>query len=267
MAAAHPNNNVTILVVPGSFVTPPLYDGLIKTIRDQGYDAKAIELLSANDGTRLPAPTTADDAEHIRQDILSILDDPAEPKDVVLALHSYSGVPGSSAVKGLSKADRLSQGKKTSVISIAYMAAFLLPRGKSNRVFMDEHRATPEALPKNGLAGGYMPAMPAEFTPILFGDVDSAEEQQRLAGFLTAHSWDSFDGGATYEAWKDIPSITIIPEQDNIILTNLQEMMFEDAVAAGGKVTRVFVKGAGHVVPVSRPEVVAAELIKLAGLE
>lgn len=270
MAAVHPKNSATVLVVPGSFTTPPLYDGLIKTIRDQGCDAKAIELLSANDGTRLPAATTAEDAAHIRQHILSVLDHPTAARDVVLALHSYGGVPGSSAAKDLSKADRVRQGKTTAVIGIAYMAAFLLPLGTSNRAFVNDHGATPEVLRvvKDGeRVGGYMPAMPPEFTPVLFSDVGSAEEQRRLARFMTAHSCDSFEGGVAYEAWKNIPSITIIPGEDRVIPTDLQEMMYENAVAAGGNVTRVFVEGASHAVPVSRADAVAAELVKLAGLK
>lgn len=264
MASTHPKSKVTILIVPGSFATPPLYDALVKAIRDQGYDAKAVDLLSANDGTRLPAPTTTDDAEHIRQHIISVLDDPTEPKDVVLALHSYSGVPGSSAVKGLSKADRSAQGKNTSVIGIAYLASFMMPLGISNRKFMIQHDAMPEGPFRDGVPGGYLPAIPADYLSLMMGEVESDNERRRLVNAWTLHSSDSFDGGVAYEAWKDIPSVTIIPEEDSIVPTQLQESMYQDALAAGGKVTRAFVKNAGHLLNVSRPDVVAIELVKLA---
>lgn len=81
---------------------------------------------------------------------------------------------------------------------------------------------------------------------------------------MTPHSSDSFDGVVSYEAWKYIPSVLIIPENDAIVPTPLLEVMYEDSVAAGGKVRRLFVEGAGHCVNISRPEFVAEELVKLA---
>ncbi|KAI7773193.1 hypothetical protein LA080_011621 [Diaporthe eres] len=81
---------------------------------------------------------------------------------------------------------------------------------------------------------------------------------------MTRHSSDSFDGVVAYEAWKYIPSVLVIPEHDVIVPMPLLELMYEQSVAAGGKVRRVFVEGAGHCVNVSRPELVAEELVKLA---
>ena len=47
---------------------------------------------------------------------------------MVLFTHSYSGVPGSAAAKGLSKAERVAQNKTTSVLGQIYLSA-LIPKG------------------------------------------------------------------------------------------------------------------------------------------
>lgn len=256
---------VTFLIVPGSFCTPPAYDVLIDKLQGQGYAAWAVELLSANDGTRQPPATGADDAAHIRQAILSVLDDEAAPSDVVLAVHSYGGMPGTSAPQGLGRADRSAQGKHTAVVGLVYMASFLIPLGQSNREFMSAEADVPEAA-RVAVPGGYLPAISPSFMKAIFNDVPLSEEGiiDRYSGAFTRHSSDSFDYKIPYEAWKDIPSVDIIPGNDLIVPTKVQLTMFERAVAAGGKVTKVFVEGAGHAINVSQPELVAAEMIKLA---
>lgn len=257
------NQKASVVIMPGSFTTPPFYDPLVNTLRGQGFDAKAIPLLTANDGSVQPAPTADDDAAHIRQTVTSILDDASNPQDVVLALHSYSGIPGSSALEGLGRAARTAQGKHTAAVGVVYMASFCLPRGQDSRSFLGAHGAMPEAG-RVGNPGGYLPPINPSYLPSIFNDVESGDDVARWAGMMTRHSSDSLDGAVRYEAWKEIPSVLIIPEKDLVVPAKLQEEMYEDAVAAGGKVTKVFVEGAGHSVPATRPELVAAEIAKLA---
>lgn len=253
----------SFIIVPGSFATAPLYDSLVAALRDQGHEARAIDLPSANDGSVLPAPTGEDDAKHIREAVLATLDSETSPSDVVVMLHSYSGVPGSSALKGLSRADRSAQGKTTAVVGVLYLASFVLPLGESNRTWLSARDAMPEPF-KSGVPGGYLPPIDPSFGAFIFNDIKSEELQAKYLAQMTRHSSDSYDGVVSYEAWKEIPSVTVIPENDVIVPTPLQEVMYEQSVAAGGKVRRVFVEGAGHCVNVSRPELVAEELVKLA---
>lgn len=261
MASIKPKTS--FVIVPGSFATVPLYDGLVNVLRKQGHDARAIDLPSANDGSRFPAPTNEDDAKHIRKEVTSNLDSETDPSNVVVLLHSYSGVPGSSAMKGLSKADRSAVGKSTAVIGILYLASFVLPLGQGNRSWMSARDAISEPF-KTGVPGGYLPPIDPAYGAYIFNDLESEEEQARNLALMTRHSSDSFDGVVTYEAWKEIPSVLIIPEKDVIVPTPLLELMYEQAVAADGKIRRVFVEGAGHCVNVSRPEFVAEEVVKLA---
>ena len=182
----------------------------------------------------------------------------------MLSAHSYSGIPGSSALKGLGKDDRTAEGYKTSVVGLLYLGSFVLPLGQSVRGFMVEHEAMPEPY-KTGVPGDYLPPVAAEFAPLIFNDIEDPEDVKKYHGMMSRHSSDSYNGQLSYEAWKYIPSVTLIPEKDMIVPTPLQEIMYEKAIVAGGKLTRVFVEGAGHSLVSTRGDVVASELIKLAG--
>lgn len=252
----------TFLIVPGSFSTPQAYDVLVAQLRSQGYEARATDLLSANDGTRIPPATGEDDVVHIRQQVLAILDSDTHPSDVVVAGHSYGGIPTTSALAGLNRADRSAQGKTTAVTGIVYIASFLIPPGQSNREFMNTEAEVPEPA-RVGVPGGYMPAIDPSFArAFVFNDVESDEAAEAYLGMFTRHSSDSFDFKTTYEAWRDIPSVYLIPGNDLVIPTQLQLTMFERAVAERGKITKVFIEGAGHCLNFTQPKLVAAEMIK-----
>ena len=53
----------------------------------------------------------------------------SEEKDVVLVVHSYSGMPGAEAPKGLGKKDRLEQGLKGGVLRLVFIMAYAMPEG------------------------------------------------------------------------------------------------------------------------------------------
>lgn len=249
-------SNVTFILVPGSFATPALSDKLEASLKIQGHEVKHVALLSANDGTRMPPATTEEDTAHIRAAVLSTLDD--SHRNVVISLHSYSGVPGSSALDGLSKGHRLAAGKDTSVLGIVYIGSFLPTVGQSVRDILGEDMAEPY---KTGLPGNYFPVLPPEMAQFVFNDMDDQAEVAKYYHTLTGHSSDSYGGKCTYAAWKDIESVQIIPERDAIVPVAVQEAMYERALAEGRKVKRVFLEGAGHCVNVSRPQHVVDELV------
>ncbi|KAH8897888.1 alpha/beta-hydrolase [Thozetella sp. PMI_491] len=254
---------LTFVIIPGSFATPASYTRLEAALRQKGQDVQVVGLLSANDGTRRPAPKMEDDAEHIRAAVTSILDSSIDPKNVVMLLHSYSGIPGSSALKGLGKTDRAAEGKATAVVGIVYLGSFLAPLGSSVRDIMGEFDAMPEPA-KTGVPGDYLPVIDKAFIPLLFNDLkDQAEIDEAFAG-MTQHSSDTYSGKLSYEAWKYIPTVQIIPQNDAIVPVPIQEAMHERVKAAGVDVQRVFVEGAGHALNISMPERVAAEMIALA---
>ncbi|KAJ5983039.1 Alpha/beta hydrolase fold-1 [Penicillium waksmanii] len=256
------DNDYAFLLVPGSFATPAAYAKLLDKLRAQGENVEIIELLSVNDGSRQPPATMQDDAAHIRQAVLSILDDPSAPKNVIVAPHSYSGIPTTCALESLNKEARASAGKSTAVTGIIYLASFVLSEGECLRGIMGEFGALQEPL-KTGVPGGYLPPFTPELAQLVFNDLDT-EEALEFLGFMSLHASDSYNGEVSYAAWKDIPSVTVIPSIDIVVPTPMQEAMYERAVKADGKIERVLVEGAGHGLPVSRLDTVIKEMLKLA---
>ena len=60
--------------------------------------------------------------------ILPLLD---AGKDIVLAMHSYGGMPGPVAAKGLSKTERADAGKPGDIIGLIFLSALVAFEGKS----------------------------------------------------------------------------------------------------------------------------------------
>lgn len=50
-------------------------------------------------------------------------------RDVVVVMHSFSGMTGGTALEGLSKEVRSSQNLKGGVVRLIYVVAFLVPEG------------------------------------------------------------------------------------------------------------------------------------------
>jgi hypothetical protein len=255
-------SSTAFVLVPGSFTTTVLMEPLATHLGSQGYDARLVPLLSANDGTVQPPPSMADDAAYIHAEILKALDDAENPRNVVLTVSSYAGFPGTESLKGLTKSARSAEGKSTAVVGMVYAGAFVPPAGASVRGLMRPLGVMPPEI-ADAPAGSYMAPPAPEWANMVFNDLPEAEAARWFATFVN-HSSDSYDGQLTYEGWRDVASVSIIPEKDFIIPTAVQENLFSKAVEAGGKVTRVFAEGASHAVPISQKEKVADVMIKLA---
>ena len=114
----------TILLVPGAWHSPDLYAPMTNLLVAEGYEYIGISLASTGAD---PALENWDpDVELIHKTVLGLLD---QGKDVVLAVHSYGGLVGSEAMKGLGKKQRESEGKKGGVVHLVYICAFFLELG------------------------------------------------------------------------------------------------------------------------------------------
>lgn len=78
------------------------------------------------------------DTEAVRRQLLLI---ETEGKDVVMVNHSYGGIPGAGAARGLSKSTRTKDGKAGGVIGLIYMSAIMVPEGMSLLGFLGGHHA------------------------------------------------------------------------------------------------------------------------------
>jgi hypothetical protein len=131
----------SIVIVPGGWHIPEHFAPTTKLLEEAGYVVYGVRLPSVRDEP--PFPTTHEpDTEAVRNVLLRVLDE--DKKDVLLVMHSYGGIPGGDACKGLSKEDPTKEGKTTAVIQLVWIAAFAVQEGES----LEDARQNP--LPETG---------------------------------------------------------------------------------------------------------------------
>jgi hypothetical protein len=115
----------TIVGVPGAWHTPEAYGSVFKLLESSGYPTIGLPLPSV--GAPIPLTDRSEDVKSIRQCLTTLVE--VEEKEVVLVLHSYSGMPGNEAPKGLGKRERESKGLKGGVIRLVFVMAVAMPEG------------------------------------------------------------------------------------------------------------------------------------------
>lgn len=101
-----------IVVIAGAWHTLSHYEPLLSALHVFGYNTRCPTLPSLNP----PDPMMADaalDANFVRKEVL--LPPIEDRKEVVLVLHSYSGLPGSAGAKGLSKTNEIRKGLRAAL--------------------------------------------------------------------------------------------------------------------------------------------------------
>ena len=71
-----------------------------------------------------PGVVIKDDVNYLEEELLHPLIE-QQGKDIVLYLHSYAGFPGSTAIAGYSKDERLAAGKPGGILGLIYQSAFI----------------------------------------------------------------------------------------------------------------------------------------------
>lgn len=116
----------TILLIPGSCCQGIIYEPVAAILRSQGYPAEPITLPSQGGP---PSSTIYDDSEYIRQNYLKDL--VAQDREIIIVMHSYSGIPGTECVKGFARKDRLAQDLKGGIVGLLYISSPVLRAGSS----------------------------------------------------------------------------------------------------------------------------------------
>ena len=129
MASNTVTNSVSetvILLVAGAFHVGSAMDFLSSQLRQDGYDTRTMGLVSVNNKDS----TIKHDVAVIKTEMLIPLIE-QQGKDVVLYLHSYAGMPGSTAIKGFAKAERVAKGLKGGIIGLVYQSGFIPKEGQT----------------------------------------------------------------------------------------------------------------------------------------
>ena len=117
------------VLVPGACLSTSVFSSFLPSLQALGYSTLTLQLASANPPDDPHLASAVSDAAALRHDLLSILDSDGG-RDIVVVLHSYAGIPGGGAVRGLSKKTRAEEGKKGGIVGVIWLAALLLPEGK-----------------------------------------------------------------------------------------------------------------------------------------
>lgn len=115
----------TVVIVPGACQPPSLYEPFAKGL--EAHSISSIVIPTPSVGAHPGLKDFSDDVTLIRNTVSKLID---EAKDVVVLMHSYGGMPGSAALKGLGKAARGSEQKKNWVVRLVYVSTLLLEEGE-----------------------------------------------------------------------------------------------------------------------------------------
>jgi hypothetical protein len=85
----------------------------------------------------------SDDAAYIARVVERLAD---QEKNVLLIAHSYSGVPTTESVKGLSKNERKKNGKKGGIVHLGYITALVPEVGQSASGVLADGPAAPQGV-------------------------------------------------------------------------------------------------------------------------
>jgi len=114
----------TIVLVPGAWHKPEIYSDVKALLGAHGYPTIGIPLPSV--GATPPNEDFTEDVTAIRNCLTQLV---SEGKEVVLVVHSYAGLPGGEAPKGLGKKEREAQELKGGVIRYVVINGFATPEG------------------------------------------------------------------------------------------------------------------------------------------
>ncbi|KAL4949989.1 Alpha/beta hydrolase family-domain-containing protein [Aspergillus filifer] len=211
--SSKPKPTPTIFFSIGSWLTPEPFTPLCNKLLEKNIPSEVPAHPSID--AEPPTKGLTDDITSLRSVLTRLIED--EGKDVVVVGHSSGGISASGAVEGLSKKERVKEGKEGGVLMVVYMAAFVLDKGMSLLDMLGG-----EYLPWMEVDGDYVRVN--SNPDIAFHDV-SPTDQQRYSSSLQHTSRVLFSGTATYEPWHTIPTAYIITDEDRALPPQLQEIM------------------------------------------
>jgi pimeloyl-ACP methyl ester carboxylesterase len=248
----------TMIFVPGSWLSPEIYEATMASLTKDGYPTVGCPLVSVGAD---PAHTNFDgDVKGIRACLARLIED--EQKEVILVCHSYSGMPSSDASAGLAKSLREPKGLKGGLIRIVYIMAYAVPEGYTIAT-------TGAQFPpwiKSDTEKGVVTVTDEDARDIFYNDM-THEESDKWSAKHRHESSGVFGSTATYAVWRDVPSTYVIATEDKAFRREVVDGMIK---TARGQVPSAFdvveiAEGAGHCPMISRPEWVADVLRRAAG--
>lgn len=117
-------SKTTFVIVPGAWHPAVCLEPLKSRLEDRSFQVRVVDHKSI--GAEPPLPNFDPDVAQVR----TIIEQEADKeRDVAVFMHSYGGMVGTEACRGLSRNARAAVGKKGGIIQLIYCCAFLVPEG------------------------------------------------------------------------------------------------------------------------------------------
>jgi hypothetical protein len=241
-----------IVLIPGAWHTAKCYYLLIPILESAGYQVEALSLVSV--GAEPPVKSLDPDVQHIRSIIIPMIE---QGKDVVVVMHSFGAVPGSSALKGLSKTDRAAQELSGGVVSLVYLCAWVIPEGKTVRDAGGGRggKGGPQRLKTDGEYVHFLDPIPAFYHDC------PPDIQNRAVTQLKHQSLATMFAPLTYAAYQHIPSTYLFCTNDEMMTLEIQR----ELVQKSGVRFQTFECTASHSPFLSQPDLTARVIRHAAG--
>ncbi|MEU8397632.1 alpha/beta hydrolase [Nonomuraea sp. NPDC048892] len=222
-ASAAAAQKPTIVLVHGAWADSSSWSSVMERLREDGYPVRAI----AN-----PLQGLTSDTAYVNS-YLATVDGP-----VVLVGHSYGGAVITNS--GVSDPD---------VKALVYIAGFIPAKGETVGELAGKS-STPIPLVSVAVPDGTEVSIdPDHFRDAFAGDVDRTTAANMAATQRPANT-KAVSDASVEEAYRTVPSWSLITRQDHAIAPDLQRFMSK---RAGAHIEEV---GASHAVMVSRPDAV-----------
>jgi pimeloyl-ACP methyl ester carboxylesterase len=243
--------NPTLVLVPGSWHTPAVWDKVIEHLTTQHFKCVPVSLPSCSSDA---SATFSDDIQAVHK---AIITETEEGRDVVLVVWSYGGSVGNSAIKGLTAADTNGHGR---VLGVALIASGFPMTGVG---FLEATGGVPPPFIVLDHDAGYANLV-ADPRELFYQDLPTSEAEHWIQQ-LTKQSLKSLaEGGEhVYSGWKDVPTWYLAAIEDKALPVAVQRMFVQMAQAQGGDVTLREVQ-AGHAAMLSKPKECAYFVIEAA---
>ncbi|UNI24985.1 hypothetical protein JDV02_010697 [Purpureocillium takamizusanense] len=256
----------TILIVPGGFTLPELYDNVVAHVTREGFSIEALRLPSVGYKTDTPG-TMQDDAAFIASEVSRHAE---AGRKIVLVAHSYGGIPATESTRGLSTADRQRQGKPGGLVRLAYISCIILPVGESDASVIMPDNMMPRASPFEIRLDedGWLHQVDASAAAAnIFNDLPTKQEAERWANMSTRHSGSTFPATLSHAGFKDVPVSYLLCTKDLAQEPDLQRAsvaMMEKQMGGGRIAVREI--ESGHAPNATRPREVADWIVAMARL-
>ncbi|KAK3374772.1 Alpha/beta hydrolase fold-1 [Podospora didyma] len=245
------------VLLHGAWHSPSCWNKLIAALSSAGYSAVAPALPSSGSATK----DWSQDVEVIRNTVGDLV----KEQDIVVVMHSFSGMTGGTALEGFDKASCAANGLKGGVIRLVYIVAFLVPEGFQHSAPGTRDNMIPEM--RTNLEDGIITVRPEDAKDMFYQDMDD-DAVAELAKDLRPQSFGAFWSTTTYAAWRYIPTTYILCTKDKPTTVAAAQYLIASAKASGPhKIDAVLEVEAGHSPFLSQVEWTAETLIKEAARE